>query len=282
MSVLVGVHGIATHQLGRHQLLAAWSPALADGLERACGRPVAAPALDLAFYGDLFLKPGPAQIKSAIERPELDDMDGDEWAEIERELVDAATARDIAAAEDEVPKAYTRMPRAVRVLLRAVDRRFGAAAGILHVSVLRQVRRYLTEPQLKAQVDARVAQVAGPACRVMIAHSLGSVVAYEYLRRNPDSGVELFLTLGSPLGLRMVRQRLESLGPVPVASWVNVYDLGDPVACAGALNGWWPQIGADGDVVVVNGGDTHAVRRYLSREATGQILLGALPHLVAR
>jgi hypothetical protein len=35
MGRLVGVHGIGKQQLGRHQLLASWAPALADGVERA-------------------------------------------------------------------------------------------------------------------------------------------------------------------------------------------------------------------------------------------------------
>jgi pimeloyl-ACP methyl ester carboxylesterase len=84
------------------------------------------------------------------------------------------------------------------VLLRAVDRRFGAAAGVLYVGVLRQVRRYLTDPHLKATVDARVEAAVGERCRVLIGHSLGSLIAYEYLRQHPGHGVQLLLTLGSP------------------------------------------------------------------------------------
>jgi hypothetical protein len=33
--------------------------------------------------------------------------------------------------------------------------------------------------------------------------------------------------------------------------------------------------------VVDNGSDTHAVERYLSRRATGQVVLRTLPHLAA-
>jgi alpha-beta hydrolase superfamily lysophospholipase len=193
-------------------------------------------------------------------------------------MTDAVTADDVEAAEAEVPKGYTRTPRPVLVLLRAVDRRFGASAGVLYLGVLRQVRRYLADPTIKAAVDGRVEQAVGPACRVLIGHSLGSVVAYEYLRSHPGHGVDLLLTLGSPLGLRIVRDRL-AVGPLPVPGWVNVRDVRDPVACAGPLHRWWPQIGRQGDVVVDNGGDAHAVERYLDRKATGAVLLRALPHL---
>jgi hypothetical protein len=190
------------------------------------------------------------------------------------------TDAELAAADREVRdgKGYTRVPRPVQVLLRAVDNRFGAAAGILYVGVLRQVHRYLTDPEVKGRVDERVAQAVGAGCRVLIGHSLGSVVAYEHLRQHPDHRVELFLTMGSPLGLRMVRRRL-SVAPLPVPTWVNVRDLRDPVACAGELRTWWPLIGADGEVVVDNGGDTHAAERYLSRGRTGRVILDRLPHL---
>jgi hypothetical protein len=104
------------------------------------------------------------------------------------------------------------------------------------------------------------------------------VVAYEYLRQHPGGGVELFLTAGSPLGLRMVRSRLP-VGPLGVPTWVNVRDLRDPVACAGALRRWWPQIPEADELVVDNGMNTHGVERYLSKKATGQALLRALPQL---
>jgi hypothetical protein len=278
MGELVGVHGIAQQQRGRQQLLAAWTPALADGLERAADRPVEPPPLDLAFYGDVFLpdRDGPA-IMSANAESVFDGMDEQELAEVGEAMTDVVTAEDIEAAERQVTMSFGRAPRPVQVLLRAVDRRFGAAAGVLYVGVLRQVYRYLHDPDLKLRVDDRV-ENACERCRVLIGHSLGSVVAYEYLRQNPGRGIELFLTLGSPLGLRMVRSRLQ-VAPVNVPGWVTVRDLRDPVACAGELRRCWPQIREGDELVVDNGDEAHAIERYLSKKATGQVLLRALPHL---
>jgi hypothetical protein len=54
MGELVGVHGMAKHQLGRDELMPAWTLASADGLERAL-QTIEPPKLDLAFYGDVFL-----------------------------------------------------------------------------------------------------------------------------------------------------------------------------------------------------------------------------------
>ena len=72
----------------------------------------------------------------------------------------------------------------------------------------------------------------------MIGHSLGSVVAYEYLCRDRPASVELLVTLGSPLGIPNVV--FDKLTPAPVggagawpgrvAAWVNVADPDDIVA----------------------------------------------------
>lgn len=293
MSEVVGVHGIGKHQLGRHQLASAWAPALADGLERAAGRRVDRPPLEVAFYGDIFLPgdtlplggtfpSGDAAAKSGEDSAVFDGMDGTERREVEETLRDAVTDAELATADREIAygKGYTRAPRPLQVLLRAVDNRFCAAAGILYLGVLRQVRRYLTDPDVKARVDDRVARSVDASCRVLLAHSLGSVVAYEYLRQHPANRVELLVTMGSPVGLRMVRSRLR-VAPLLVPAWVNVRDLRDPVACVGELQRWWPQIGPGGEIIVDNGGDAHAAERYLSRGRTGGAILDRLPHLAA-
>lgn len=279
MGVLVGVHGMAKHQLGRHQLMPAWSLALADGVERAVGLQVLVPQVSIAYYGDLFLpEPELAATKSAVDEDVFAQMSGRDWQEITDGLTELAGDPGTVAAEELPDKGYTRVPVPVQGLLRAIDRRFGAASAILAVGVLRQVRRYLLAAVDKTAIDARVAEAIGPDCRVLIGHSLGSVVAYEHLRTHLGHQVQLLLTLGSPLALRMVRDRLALTG-MSVPRWVNVRDRRDPVACAGELRRWWPQIAEE--LVVDNGGDTHAVERYLSRRQTGEVLVAALPQLAA-
>ena len=279
MAVLVGVHGMAKHQLGRHQLMPAWSLALADGVERAVGRRVAPPEVDIAFYGDLFLPVSPqAGTKSPDDADVFEQVSEQEWQEIADGLAELVGEEEVAAATGRPDMGYTRVPVPLQAVLRAIDRRFGAASAILVVGVLRQVRRYLRETVDKAAIDARVAESVGGDCRVLIGHSLGSVVAYEYLRTHPDHQVQLLLTVGSPLGLRMVRGRLPMTG-MEVPRWVNVRDRRDPVACAGQLRRWWPQIAEADELVVGNGADTHGVERYLSRRQTGEVLVAALPQL---
>src|SRR5215468_2253891 len=177
MVELIGVHGIGQHQSGRHALRSTWVQGVADGLERAADRRLREPPMDLAFYGDVFLADtGPTSdltVKSAVDEQVLDGLAGEELAEVMDALRDAVTAEDVEAAEREQPKAYTRVPRPMQILLAALDRRFGAAAGVLYVGVLRQVRRYLCDPALKARVDARVVEAVDADCRVLVGHSLG-------------------------------------------------------------------------------------------------------------
>jgi hypothetical protein len=73
---------------------------------------------------------------------------------------------------------------------------------------------------------------------VVVSHSMGTVIAYDCLKRLSDCGtVDGFMTLGSPLGIDEIQDKLAPEWTRPdgfpherVASeWVNVYDPLDPV-----------------------------------------------------
>jgi pimeloyl-ACP methyl ester carboxylesterase len=156
-------------------------------------------------------------------------------------------------------------------------------AGGLFVGELRQVRRYLLDPELKTKADARVAETVGGDGRILIGHSLGSVVAVEFLRQHPGYRLDLLITLGSPLGLRAIRHLMPDPEygcaegvPANVGAWVNLRDLQDPVACAGSLRRWWPGIR---EGIVDNQKSAHSVERYLSKKETGDAVLSVAPEL---
>ena len=71
--------------------------------------------------------------------------------------------------------------------------------------------------------------------RVVIGHSLGSVVAYDWLQHNRPQRKPVLVTIGSPLGLEAIRDRLDrpadrSRWPGDVKSWTNVAAQQDAVA----------------------------------------------------
>jgi pimeloyl-ACP methyl ester carboxylesterase len=273
---LTGVHGIGQQYLGREEILGQWRPALRDGLEVAAGRRPRRPDLDLAFYGHLF-RPDPRDEAKGSGDGEtearLADIDDEELAELTETVEEIVSPADLANAEAGADKGLW-LPVSVQRLVGAVERRFPPTSGVLFLGDLRQVRRYLRDGQLKMDVDQITAEAAAGAA-VLIGHSLGSVVAYEFLRQHPGHSVKLLLTLGSPLGLKMVRNRLPP-GEPGVAHWANVRDRHDPVTAAGALGQWYP--GA-ADRLADNGSKPHQAERYLNSKAVGRALLEVLPEL---
>jgi len=273
VSQWIGVHGIKQEYRGRRQVLNSWKPALADGLEWATERRLE-PDLDVVYYGHLF--------REAYDEPGLK---GSAGTAVAADLADATDEEiaDLTSAVEEMvgPKGLTVasppgklpvwLPAWAVTLTSAIEQRFPAVMGVPVLVVLRQVGLYLRDPRLKAEVDQITTKGAAGA-NVLIGHSLGSVVAYEYLRQHPGHSVELLVTLGSPLGLKMVRRRLPA-GEPGVAQWVNVRDPNDPVT-AGNLSNRYPQVR---DRRADNGSDAHSAEHYLSHKATGEALKEFLP-----
>ena len=273
MAQLTGVHGIGKEYLGRNQILDRWTPALADGIERAVGRRPHRPDLDLAFYGDLFRKDPPSGKGACTygnDAAGLIGLDDEELAELTRTVEEIVRPADLAAAAAGIDKGAW-LPVPVQVLVGAIERRFPAASGVLFLGDLRQVRRYLRDERLKARIQQIMADAATDTT-VLIGHSLGSVVAYEFLQQSGGS-VQLLLTIGSPLGLRMVRSQLPARGPL-AARWVNVRDPNDPVTAAGPLYRWYHGME---ERRAENGDDAHCAERYLSSEAVGNAVSEILP-----
>jgi len=281
MSQWVGVHGIGQEYLGREEILSEWIPALADGLEWATGRRIR-PDLDLAFYGWLFrdadfpdydLEPRAKGASDTDPTAWLADLGDAELADLESAVAEVVSPADLTIAADEADRQKGLwLPTPVVTLVGAVERHFPKGSGVYFLWTIRQVRKYLLDAHLKAEVDEITATAAADAT-VLIGHSLGSVVAYEFLRQHPGHSVRLLLTLGSPLGLRTIRDRLP-VGEPAVPKWVNIRDPHDPVTAAGALSRWYPvtrERRADG------GFDPHSAERYLNFKATGETLKDYLP-----
>lgn len=115
---------------------------------------------------------------------------------------------------------------------------------LLIAAVFRDVAAYLDDPAVRrAVLDAvlRTMPESGPV--VLVAHSLGTVVAMDLLTELPSRvEVPLLVTVGSPLGLDSVHRRLLSGGPVRpsrVGRWLNVWCPADPVCIGCPLEDDW-------------------------------------------
>jgi hypothetical protein len=114
--------------------------------------------------------------------------------------------------------------------------------------------------------------------KVIIGHSLGSVVAYEaaHLMRHP---LPLFVTIGSPLGLdTIIYPKLRPQPPTypsKALRWVNIADSDDLVAAEPDLtsffsNGIPPTARFEGAHTADNGAEPHNPHFYLSKAQFGK------------
>jgi len=143
---------------------------------------------------------------------------------------------------------------------------------------LAQVTQYLTNDAIRSAARESVFKLIGPETKVLIGHSLGSVVAYEaaHLMRQP---LPLLLTLGSPLGLQtIICQQLQPQPPgfpPSVRRWVNIADRDDFIAAEPNLEGLFSAgipVGASfkGDYTVDNGAQPHNSDFYLGKVQVGR------------
>jgi pimeloyl-ACP methyl ester carboxylesterase len=284
MSLIVCVHGIGNQLEAAPTIAARWEPALLGGLGLAGYR--ASPGiLKSAAYGHLFRPSG--RLRSAGEHFHSSDLSDDDLALLKDLLMEAQRAEpDRFGAADAVTRAA--VPSGAHAMLRLLTRsRFlvGLSESAF-IGDLKQVTRYMAEPDLRAAAQNQVDQAVSNETRVIVGHSLGSVVAYEALhafaRRANWSNVKTLVTLGSPLGIRNLI--FERLMPTPVSGqgqwpsgierWTNVADDGDIVALVKKLGTLFGENLID--IRVSNGARAHDVSPYLTAAETGQAIAAGL------
>lgn len=313
MAEIVLVHGIDQQQKSADKLESEWLPALAGGV-RLAGFPDVADRIwrgagslgsieaRMAFYGHLFLVPGqmgddPGEFTA--EEAAFAEALAVEWLKHVVERATKETVRKTGGRE----LAYVTEQMGAEQGARSVVR--GATASIAKISwfapfgmgfaerfvnrSLAQVTRYLTDDAIRSAALESVFKLIGPGTKVLIGHSLGSVVAYEAAHRMQQP-LPLLLTLGSPLGLQsIIYQRLRPQPPgfpSNVRRWVNVADRDDFIAAEPDLKGLF-NTGMPGDAVfdggytVDNGADPHNADFYLGKVQVGKPVGEALSSTAA-
>jgi hypothetical protein len=242
-----------------------WTGALALGGQKSGHSELAAAltatsvpvSIDFAHYANLFFPPGAQGQESGPK--DLDDSEVALTLDLLAEAIDVQQQQERSASDRTgLSRAGTRVAPAGEaqgvgaVLRQAIN----AATTLLELPYLRksgqwlsgrelvgqlgQVSRYLSrrstvagEPSLDHAVRARIHRLLEPGPTVVVAHSLGTVVAFESLHE-AEHDVPLLVTLGSPLAMRTVirpRLRPQPLSvPESVERWLNVWDRDDLVA----------------------------------------------------
>lgn len=270
---VVGVHGIGNLQQAKSPSAAAsilgnrWTAALRRGLGQ--GSEVEAVVAYYAYELATDTAQGPGE--------------PDSLSQAEQELLLRWAAELGAPAE----VAQGRLTAPARAAADWIARHFGlddAAVRMLVTVFCREVQLYLASPARRDAARRIVADtISSSRPRVVLAHSLGSVVAYETLWEHRDLEVELLITLGSPLALPDVI--FAKLNPPPahgkgqrppgVQRWINIADPGDFIAIPHGLHRYFD--GIDTDLTTPIGVfNFHKVTGYLSCATTAAALAAVL------
>jgi len=241
------VHGAGNALWGPASIRARWYPALADGLAWH-GVEVAESDVEVAFYGDLFRK------------------------DPERGYDPPLDVRQMLASVTGLMKTHDQdvdLDELVKMLSEQHLDRLLAQAGA-----------YLENEDIRQQARSRLESVIGPDTEVVVAHSLGTVVAYETLCQHPGWKINGLVTMGSPLGGDLI---IDLLDPAPkhgrgqfpggTERWVNIRNADDP-ACVRSLVEVFE--GPVSERLVDNGHRVHDPEPYLNNPTTGGAIAAML------
>jgi hypothetical protein len=268
MAELVMVHGIGPKDETEQQLRRDWTRALVrtlrgNGRAELAGRlESGAVSVEMAYYRHLYT---PYVPRDDYDVPLLEPM-ADTGTEVAKDLIEnikerasdpldsaqaARTLEELDAEQGAVQGPYAPVRMAVAVLgrLGPVARSGFAALSSTGLFHLGQVAAYLHDETVREGAVASVLSKITPDTKAVLAHSLGTVVAYEALHRL-EQPLPLLVTFGSPLGLRsIIRQRLRPQPlrtPAHVKRWVNVADRDDFIVATLRLRTLFP----DNDAVL--------------------------------
>lgn len=232
---LVLIHGRDQQGKSSESLRKIWMAAMDVGLSQAGLSSIDSHEIRLPFYGDA-LESAVRSIQSsgiggvvAKGAPPMQNHFEAFQVDLLRELLSDQGPPFI---EQDVPLEKGFQNTAVAHLLAKLADNSPWSKELLEVAT-RDVAAYLNSITVEKEINAIVESAIprGGRC-VVVGHSLGSIVAYRVLQKmGNDVDVVRFITLGSPLGLRTVRNVLRPLSvPAGVRSWLNVYDSRDIVA----------------------------------------------------
>jgi len=229
-TVVIGIHGLL-NKPPKETLALWWKKALDEGLDRN-GDGAQPYNFELVYWADVR---NPAPVSSAEQdEPYIEAAPGGELPRYQSRTGDHI--RDIAQKWGgrllDWEKEYSGIGRNVE--------------GLLEIK-LEDLDEYYSVRDVRRRIRDRLSRVlrqhAGSSI-LLVAHSMGSIIAYDVLRELEDASglsIEHLVTIGSPLGLPYVSFRArEEFGPgsVPrnVQRWSNLADPGDKVAVDARLS----------------------------------------------
>lgn len=222
-SIVIGIHGLK-NKPAKDLLARWWAMSLLEGLQRNHGL-VSPPAFELVYWADI-------QYPAPLPETEIDNpyIAADGQGLLPR-YGGSALGKVRAIAEKWGGRAIDKGKDLIG-LSEQVEHLLGIAFDDL--------RDYYRKPDVRNRVRDRLASALQrhedkKIC--LIAHSMGSIIAYDVLRMREQRSpaIDHFVTIGSPLGLPIVTQHVReefsnTAIPQQVCQWTNLADPGDKVA----------------------------------------------------
>jgi hypothetical protein len=238
---LVFIHGRGQAGMDPAVLKANWLAALQRGLDRHHDKLPATIEVAFPFYGDKleeFAKKFDIPLTSTIQARgnALDDEFLAFQFQVAEQLRQGAGVSDEQVDAEYVGPAGERGPlnwKWVQAILRALDKHGPGGMNQKTIELFtRDVFIYSTRAGVRDEIDRIVATQLTEEPTVVVGHSLGTVVAYSILSRDQRKlTVPRLVTVGSPLGVRAVRDQFRPLrSPASVSAWFNAFDPRDVVA----------------------------------------------------
>lgn len=280
---IILVHGINNEEHSPEEIKDQWLSAIHDGWAKLGLSPKPMDDVIVAYYAKELAKAASSQARAVAMGDEAAaSQSADVAYEFLRSYQEAAGISDeeIADAAQQSGVSSTAVaagpPHEGWVIALAVglEALLPTRGKYLAGAFLKQASVYLDNKSVTLAIDSLVRKqifpegVGVPA--IVLAHSLGTVVTYRLLTDKPPAGFStpLFVTMGSPLGLEIVKRRIKRLAAFPkppIGKWINAVCEDDFVTLNKRLNtGQLGYAGVIHDGNVPNAGeDKHAIVPYL-------------------
>lgn len=226
-SVVIGIHGLANKPPPADKP-GYWKKALIEGLRRNCGKTTDDLPFDFVYWADLWYPEGPIPYdknpEPYYEAPGTGPFPAYQAAKW-TEIINAATR--IVGTEVSFLDLHTGVTRVGDLVL---ERELKDLAAYYEDAGFRETARARVKDKLEEYKGSRI---------MLIGHSMGSIIAYDVLRRlgrdDPQFRVDHFVTIGSPLGMPHVKYKIQQENdlvrtPSIVGRWTNFADRRDVVA----------------------------------------------------
>ncbi|KUL96634.1 serine peptidase [Bosea sp. WAO] len=240
MRVLM-IHGRAQGGKDPSELKKNWLATLEIGLAGHGKPPLNAKTVDFPFYGDLLDEltakaslPTPADVvaKGPGQNAEFEQFQRSVLMEMKKEMrisdEEVAALLPAGAPQEKGPENWAW----VQAIVRLLDRHLTPISDMTIENFLKDVFLYLTRPNITKRIDRTVEAMLSDEPTLVVSHSLGTVVAFNVLRRHKAKlKLTKFITLGSPLGITAISSKLGVIeNPAAAVGWYNAYDERDIVA----------------------------------------------------